>query len=523
MCLNPISIQNNTHRFAVGKSKLSFNVPCGQCDDCRANKKNEWFLRCYHEFLENKSHHGSTFFLTLTYADEFLPHFDFPYKSFQDGKIVQKHLSSPCFSYDDIHKFINSLRVILKRTFIDVKLRYIIFSEYGEKTQRPHYHCLFFTSRYLTPIQFFRCVDGYDNDKERRKFYKWSKDKPYFITPEHPDGYVQRGAWHNGWVLVSKPSQGGMVVRSQKSIMYCAKYSTKDLSFYHKEDVLDYRKSIFDSRLYSELDRRELLSKLNHYLPRHYNSPSLGFMSLKTQFLSDYNKYIREGFTIQVGQKDSVSYRLPEYYKRKILYRYDVQKNEDGTKKIVWYYCPDSKDIHLAYLRHNIHKYIKKLDKVFSPDFVNIVPDEDLFSLGFTRSSLLELFAKVRAKYTNYQIAVFNYVYHGRSCRFDCLDGAEPVNDLIHYVSQYERYYVQNIDNRYDNDYMEPYLKKHYDEFHYSYDVLPCFSLLSDFLAVLDGLFVHIRDYEVNFVNFLNIYRDLFIPVGLHSVPSFDV
>ena len=164
MCLNPKTIFNNTHCFAVGKSKLSFDVNCGKCDDCRSQKKNEWFLRCYYEFLETQKKGGCTFFLTLTYADEFLPHFDFHYKSFDDGQIVFKYLDSPCFSYSDIHRFIKNLRTIIKRRLGNIKLRYIVFPEYGDTTKRPHYHCLFYLSRNVKDKDFFQCVDGYDNE-----------------------------------------------------------------------------------------------------------------------------------------------------------------------------------------------------------------------------------------------------------------------------------------------------------------------------------------------------------------------
>ena len=525
MCLHPKTISNNTYRFVPGKSKLSFDVSCGKCDDCRTHKKNDWFLRCYGEFMKNQAQGGSTFFLTLTYADEFLPHFDLRYKSLENGQIVEKHLNSPCFSYEDIHRFIKTLRQILKRRLgLGIKLRYIIFSEYGEKTQRPHYHCLFYISKRIHSRTFFECVDGYDNDVERRKFKHWNINQPYFITPNHPDGLKHRGAWRNGWVLVSKPSNGGMIVRSQKSIFYCAKYSTKDLAFYNKADVLDYQKSIFDSRLYNEIDRRKLVSELRHYLPVHYNSPSLGFDWLKELFLSDYNKYIREGITIQTGQKSSMSFNLPDYYKRKLLYRYEVKKNDDGTKKITWFYCPDAKELHLAYLRNNIMKFRDKLDVIFGSDFINILQYDDLVSVCHTHTSLFTYLQNIRKQYTSYQIAVFNYVYHCRSCRYDILDGSDtPVDDLLYYVSNYDKYYIRMIDNNDDIDYGEKFLVKHKDEYKYSYDSLSCFAGLSDFVAIVNSLSLDLKDYQINFRKFLDNYRDLFIPVCSHSVPSFDL
>lgn len=523
MCLNPVTISNNTHRFAVGKSKLSFDVPCGKCHDCRSSKKNEWFLRCYKEFQDCQSKGGATYFVTLTYADEFLPHFDIEYKKLVDGKVVYKHLDSPCFSYDDIHSFIKNLRTILKRRFGNIKLRYIVFPEYGDKYRRPHYHCLFYLSRKLANKDFFRCLDGYDNDVERRKFHKWSLNQPYFITPEHPDGFCKRGCWHKGWVLISKECKGGMLVKNQKSILYCSKYVTKDMSFFGQNDVVDFQNAIFDKTLYNDIERADIISKVSHSLPKHYNSPSLGFDYIKAEFMSDYNKYIKDGFVIATGQKSSVSYFIPDYYKRKILYRYDVQKDEYGNKKVVWYYSPDSKQIHLAYLRNSIRNYISKLDVIFSYDFVNSLQNDDLLHLGFDKVFLSSYLRDIRSKYTPYQIAVFSLVFHCRSSRFDCLDGCDEQHSLIHYISHYEDYYINFIDNNDDFDYREKYLDKHQYEYNYSYDCFDCFKGLSEFCALVSNINLCQRDYRVNFFNFINSYRDLFIPCESHKLPVFDV
>ena len=100
----------------VGRSRHAHDVhvplPCGQCPGCLAKRRSQWGIRAMHE----AQCHDANSFVTLTYSDEYLP----------DG-LVLEHLQD----------FMRELR--RKR-----KVRYLACGEYGEKTQRPHYHaCLF--------------------------------------------------------------------------------------------------------------------------------------------------------------------------------------------------------------------------------------------------------------------------------------------------------------------------------------------------------------------------------------------
>lgn len=95
-------------------------VPCGNCYACQTNRRNQWDLRLRVEHM----HSAQSFFVTLTYADEFLP--------FEN--IVSK---------DDHLHFINTLRN--KSRSYEVKWRYYVIGEYGERYGRPHLHYLLFS------------------------------------------------------------------------------------------------------------------------------------------------------------------------------------------------------------------------------------------------------------------------------------------------------------------------------------------------------------------------------------------
>lgn len=99
-------------------------IPCGKCLGCRTDKQLDWTRRAVHEaslWRHNR-------FLTLTYDDEHLPR-----------ELVPKH-------------FTNFLKRLRKKCSNDdhilsdrhASIRYLACGEYGEHTERPHYHaCLF--------------------------------------------------------------------------------------------------------------------------------------------------------------------------------------------------------------------------------------------------------------------------------------------------------------------------------------------------------------------------------------------
>ena len=108
VCSHPITLE-----YARG----DFQVPCGKCLCCRASKSKEWALRLKHEqaFWDREG------FITLTYADEYLP---------TGGVLVKR----------DLVNFFKRLRKAISPR----KIRYFACGEYGTRTCRPHYHAIVF-------------------------------------------------------------------------------------------------------------------------------------------------------------------------------------------------------------------------------------------------------------------------------------------------------------------------------------------------------------------------------------------
>lgn len=92
---------------------------CGQCLPCRINRLRLWTLRLILEATQAEA----SFFVTLTYAQEHYP---------STGEV----------SVRELQLFNKKLR----RLFEPGRLRYYCVGEYGERTQRAHYHGIFFLS-----------------------------------------------------------------------------------------------------------------------------------------------------------------------------------------------------------------------------------------------------------------------------------------------------------------------------------------------------------------------------------------
>ncbi|UDN67637.1 replication initiator protein [robinz microvirus RP_78] len=111
-------------RKDLSETGIPIKVPCGRCSGCRLEHSRQWALRCMHE----KRMHTNSAFLTLTYSDANLP----------SGNTLVKR---------DLQLFMKRLRkiypVVLDNEGNNLNaVRFFACGEYGEKTNRPHYHVL---------------------------------------------------------------------------------------------------------------------------------------------------------------------------------------------------------------------------------------------------------------------------------------------------------------------------------------------------------------------------------------------
>lgn len=119
---------------------------CGQCLPCRINKRRLWTFRI---FLETQMHDDSSF-VTLTYDQGHLP---------QDGTVDPR----------ETRDWIKRIREAVRPR----KIRYFLVGEYGDRTQRPHYHVALFGYRSCvrgrTEHRLARCCQQCDLVRETWK------------------------------------------------------------------------------------------------------------------------------------------------------------------------------------------------------------------------------------------------------------------------------------------------------------------------------------------------------------------
>lgn len=115
--VNPSGLRSIVFRKDLSFSGVPMPIPCGQCIGCRLQRAGEWASRAMHE----KRMHDESAFLTLTYRNEDLT-------LTKDGATLVKR---------DLQLFMKRLRKERPSG-----LRFLACGEYGETTNRPHYHVL---------------------------------------------------------------------------------------------------------------------------------------------------------------------------------------------------------------------------------------------------------------------------------------------------------------------------------------------------------------------------------------------
>lgn len=127
-CLSPILLKADTPKL---KRKLAtYNaitgyqgdrlpVPCQYCIFCLRRKRSDWAFRMWCELKD----HDKAVFITLTYSDENLP---------------RSEKGLPTVKKKELQNFNRRIKYKNKNT------RYYSVMEYGPKTQRPHYHGIYF-------------------------------------------------------------------------------------------------------------------------------------------------------------------------------------------------------------------------------------------------------------------------------------------------------------------------------------------------------------------------------------------
>lgn len=146
--VNPSGKRSLVFDPKASHSGVKLTIACGQCVNCRLQHAVNNAVRCVHEA---KSHEVNSF-ITLTYRDDDLP---------ADGGL----------NHRDFQLFAKRLR-----ERCEFKFKFVMCGEYGETTNRPHYHAL-----------LFGC------DFSDRRFYRQTKNGDRLDTSELLESVWQKG------------------------------------------------------------------------------------------------------------------------------------------------------------------------------------------------------------------------------------------------------------------------------------------------------------------------------------------
>lgn len=341
-------------------------VPCGKCEDCRQSMKNAWVFRLRVELEKLCAKGWQIGFFTLTYSDEFLP-------TIPEPLFKTDYRPIPCFSKDDISDFFTKLKKWLLRQFDcrkvtdrvtkkvvqDTRARYMLCSEYGEHTQRPHYHGIIcvppnvdMRALHTKIKQLWFHDSAWNTLKDADGNYIQPNQKGYVFPFDFDGGFDSHGYRHKEFVCSSVKA----------AALYAAKYCCKDLAWYeslldaefHKK-VAEYVNEFGDTEYcylnddeedyshplvfrpvlpHESIAVREL--KLSRYKPFHYQSKSLGSSWLDGKTSAELLDALRDG--VAFGGDDRLQ-GLPVYLKNKILfnpkYSYEINPVTGEYRRLV--------------------------------------------------------------------------------------------------------------------------------------------------------------------------------------------
>lgn len=360
MCYSPITIPNPRTDFRQVCDKLYQVVPCGHCEDCRRQKRDDWFVRLYYEYFRYKKEFptGCVKFPTLTFNNDSLPmldldsdDFDFlrvRYPDFPHGKI-------PSFDKRTVRNFFRKLRTLLVRIGYlpqDNTFKYFLVCEYGDEFGRPHYHLLMFFPKFISDsmlkVLCERCwsdfIDPFELEdnipswfiESAKQYFRLHPDYHTFApigkgdvslflaTKDARTGYI-RFAKKRGNVSFS--TKYGGTVTSPDALSYITKYLYKDSAFdkLPSTKLIKYWVDILSSNC--GLDEFPMqIRLLKGIFPFRLSSQGLG-MSLYDELLNGVEdpKTSDEYITRLVNQKIFLDgqdrfYRIPDYIIRKIFY-----------------------------------------------------------------------------------------------------------------------------------------------------------------------------------------------------------
>lgn len=230
-CAHPldVSIKSGSDIFKVGpfgrpyNGRASFLVPCGKCLACKSRHKSEIVFRMdcekrYGHLLNDGSvcKYKYCFFITLTYADRFLPRWVPTRYDLRTGEVFDfvevpkehKGLLNPL----NFGEFMKRLR-----RYYSLDCKVFGCGEYGDDGDRPHIHLILYSNL------------NWKDTKDACR-HAWSMKCPLELR-ESPGSFLVRGKYNTWRYSFGRVDVLPVNIRRMR---YCAKYVLKDENKNHE-------------------------------------------------------------------------------------------------------------------------------------------------------------------------------------------------------------------------------------------------------------------------------------------------
>lgn len=249
--------------------------PCGRCEACLRNRRNEKALRGY---LESLSHDNSVF-LTLTYSDELLP---------------LNRQGVPTLYRLDFDSFLKRIR-----GYYDTDIRFLGCGEYSS-IGRPHYHlCL-----------FGLCVDDFI-----RRTAHYRKNSSGYILEDYQ-------AWPYGGCQISP--------FDIKTSFYISKYLIKSSKSKADYEALDIEPEFISQSRRPALGKRYCLEHRERLLKDGFIRCKGVKFPIPRYFL---NRVLNNGSDDYQDLKERLSIKANEFYGKYIK---DLNRQFNGSNKHIY-------------------------------------------------------------------------------------------------------------------------------------------------------------------------------------------
>ena len=269
-------------------------VPCGKCEICLDNKRQDWFVR----LLEEMKASVLSLFVTLTYDEEFVP--------IKNGIRV--------LNEDDVTSFFMKLRKRFQYDKKDIKFKYYLASEYGSLGQRPHYHTCFFFKFDFIDAENYIYTRHYIEDAIRDKWGKGFVD----IGLLRPGGI----AYTTKYIHKKRTPPEGAVKPFQRQSHGLGEAYVQNFNNinYHKRNVIDNNKytyhqttyrlpRYFREKLFNETElrtlRREYEKRAEQISDQEWQEINAHLEKWRTRKRSEQNQITAKKFKIRKSLKMS--------------------------------------------------------------------------------------------------------------------------------------------------------------------------------------------------------------------------